>query len=163
MMLVRWLLAKDPTQHLTEEQVRKSLYNIRKRKYIDIVPVKSSGSDDAEFKLELTNKGRDILKTAHLKDLSIEVPQSWDGKWRFIIFDIPEKYRYARDVLRDKLKKLNFFQVQQSAWVHPYECEKEIEFLMEYFGVTQNVLNFATPIKNDGLLKKYFNKKGFDL
>ena len=90
MMLVRWLLAKDPTQHLTEEQVRKSLYNIRKRKYIDIVPVKSSGSDDAEFKLELTNKGRDILKTAHLKDLSIEVPQSWDGKRRIIIFDLPE-------------------------------------------------------------------------
>lgn len=162
MMLVRWIISKSPSKQLTEEQVRKSLHNIKKRKYIKIVPA-SSKKGETNFNIELTNKGKEILKSDRFRDLSISRPETWDGKWRFVIFDVPEKYRRDRDILRDKLKKLNFFQIQKSVWVHPYDCEKEIELLTEYFGVTQHVLSFATSIKRDDLLKEYFEKQGFGL
>ena len=44
----------------------------------------------------------------------------WDGYWRMIIFDVPEKKRRYRDYLRQMLKTLGFKELQKSTWVTPY-------------------------------------------
>lgn len=43
----------------------------------------------------------------------------WDNKWRILIFDIEEKSRIIRDLLRKKLKELGFAQWQESVYVTP--------------------------------------------
>ena len=48
-------------------------------------------------------------------------------------FDIPEKIQKAREALRLKLKELGFKELQKSVLVFPYECEDEINFIMEIF------------------------------
>ena len=48
-------------------------------------------------------------------------------------FDIPEKFKKAREALRLKLKELGFKELQKSVLVFPYECEDEINFIMEIF------------------------------
>ena len=50
-----------------------------------------------------------------------------DGVWKLVIFDIPEKHKYVRTVLRAKLKQLHFKKWQNSIWVSPYEMDEEIE------------------------------------
>ena len=50
-----------------------------------------------------------------------------DGIWKLVIFDIPEKQKYVRVVLRAKLKALHFKKWQNSIWVSPYKLEEEIE------------------------------------
>ena len=50
-----------------------------------------------------------------------------------MIFDIPEKFKKAREALRLKLKELGFKELQKSVLVFPYECEDEINFIMEIF------------------------------
>ncbi len=45
----------------------------------------------------------------------------WDGKWRFVFFDIAEVSRTQRDNLRAKLKELGFGMVQRSVWVTPHD------------------------------------------
>ena len=50
-----------------------------------------------------------------------------DGIWKLVIFDIPEKQKYVRVVLRSKLKALHFKKWQNSIWISPYKLDEEIE------------------------------------
>jgi CRISPR/Cas system-associated endoribonuclease Cas2 len=50
-----------------------------------------------------------------------------DGVWKLVIFDIPEKQKYVRVVLRAKLKALHFKKWQNSIWVSPFALDSEIE------------------------------------
>ncbi len=45
----------------------------------------------------------------------------WDGKWRIVLFDVPESKRPVRDYLRGVLKRLGFREFQRSMWVWPYK------------------------------------------
>lgn len=57
----------------------------------------------------------------------------WDGKWRLIIYDIPEKFKFKRERLRSVLKMLGFGKIQKSSWACAYDhsallydiCKKE--------------------------------------
>ncbi len=50
-----------------------------------------------------------------------------DGVWKLVIFDIPEKQKYVRAVLRAKLKTLHFKKWQNSIWASPFALDEEIE------------------------------------
>ena len=76
------------------------------------------------------------------------------------VFDIPEKLRTMRDALRDKLKRLGFFQFQKSVWIYPFECEEEMDYICEFFGAKHFTLMFTGKIHNDHLLRKYFIGEG---
>jgi CRISPR-associated endonuclease Cas2 len=52
-----------------------------------------------------------------------------------VIFDIPEKKKRAREALRNKLKDLGFKELQKSVFIHPYECEDEIDFITKVFEI----------------------------
>jgi len=74
-----------------------------------------------------------------------------------IVFDIPENNRIGRDALRGRMNSLGFYQLQKSVWAFPYNCEKEIELLVELFDIFPYV-NFleVKKVKNDSALKKHF-------
>lgn len=50
-----------------------------------------------------------------------------DGVWKMVIFDIPEKHKKVRAVLRAKLRQLHFQKWQNSIWISPYALDAEIE------------------------------------
>ncbi len=56
------------------------------------------------------------------------IKKPWDGKWRFVIFDIPQKEVNFRNIIRRRLKELDFRQLQRSVWFSPLpltqSCEK---------------------------------------
>lgn len=80
-----------------------------------------------------------------------------DGKWRIVVFDIPEKKRHGRDALREKLCELGFYELQKSVLVFPYPCQDELDFLIEYFGLRRYVrVGILETIDNELHLKKYF-------
>jgi len=62
-----------------------------------------------------------------------------DGKFRILVFDIPEKYRYKRDIFRRHIKLLGFQQHQQSVWVSQYDCEKWMQKIINYHEVDNYV------------------------
>ncbi len=71
-----------------------------------------------ELLLTITADGERILQRAR--------PER-DGVWKLVIFDIPEKQKYVRTVLRAKLKSLHFKKWQNSIWVSPYALDEEVE------------------------------------
>ena len=112
---------------------------------------------DGKFSIELTEKGKRVLKEIDISELKNKKPSQWDGLWRIVIFDIPEGKKYGRSALRDKMKEVGFYQLQKSVWVFPYECEKEVDLLVEVFDINSfvNIIT-AKKIKDDEKLKKYF-------
>ena len=70
-----------------------------------------------------------------LDDIKIKKPKKWDKQWRIVIFDIPNKFKKAREAIRKKLKELGFIKLQESVFVFPYECENEINFIVEVFQI----------------------------
>ncbi|MEK7104321.1 MAG: hypothetical protein AAB842_02890 [Patescibacteria group bacterium] len=112
---------------------------------------------DGKFSVEMTEKGKRVLKEIDISELKNKKPARWDGLWRIVIFDIPENKKYGRKALRNKMKEVGFYQLQKSVWVFPYKCEKEVGLLVEVFDINSFVnLITASKIKDDEKLKKYF-------
>lgn len=71
----------------------------------------------------LTKQGEREAFFAHLDAQTVlykPKKREWDGQWRMIIFDVPEKKRKYRDYLRQMLKTLGFKELQKSTWVTPH-------------------------------------------
>lgn len=67
-----------------------------------------------------------------------------DGKWIMLIFDIPEKYRKSRDLLRSILHNLGYKMLQQSVWVTPYDVLDTTEKLLLMHSLEKYVKIFLT-------------------
>ena len=86
-----------------------------------------------------------------------EKPKRWDGKWRVLIFDIPERKRNIRDYIRSTLVTLGFYHLQDSVWVCPYDREDFIAMLKVDLQIGKDVLYvIADRIEHDMPIRKYF-------
>lgn len=94
---------------------------------------------DGSITLVLSEKGREYALTYELDSLTIPKPRQWDRKWRIIIFDIPEEDKKIRETLRFHLRHLGFKELQKSVFIYPYPCDKEVDFIIEFFGIRRHV------------------------
>lgn len=93
--------------------------------------VKQKHNKDGTWTLVLADQGKKLALRYNLATLKILKPTQWDGKWRVVTYDIPEKLRNLRiDVLRT-IQSLGFVELQHSVFVHPFECRNEIDFSIE--------------------------------
>ena len=85
-------------------------------------------------------------------------PKVWDKKWRIALYDVPTGERLKRDAIRAALQRIGFFQLQKSVWVYPFDCGKEIHFLISFFELTPKEFRLVTTgsIGDDALLRKRF-------
>ena len=150
----QWRLIKDISDEwkkINKGDLHKEICNLYKSKL-----VKRTSNADGTYTFVITDKGKLKALTYNFEEMAID-KKSWDGKWRFLIFDIPEKFRRGRDALRQKIKKLGFYELQKSVFVVPYECTGEIEFIVEFFGISEYVRHGTMDfIDNDIYLKKFF-------
>lgn len=54
-------------------------------------------------------------------DLDQEWGREWDGKWRMVLFDLPETLRWLRLRIRRMLKDAHFGNLQNSVWITPWD------------------------------------------
>lgn len=116
---------------------------------------------DGSFKLVLTPNGRKQAAALNIfgNSISFKKPGRWDGRWRIVMFDIPEKDRAFRDILRAHLYQLEFYKLQQSVFVSPHPYEKAILNLVAVYAAESHVrVITATMIDNEARLKKHFFK-----
>ena len=125
----------------------------RRRLYDQIYHLENFGYVN---KKGFTKKG--VLRLLKAKvNQQTEKNKRWDGRWRIIIFDIPEKRRVARDNLRMVLKNLGFIKLQNSVWISPDNYFNLLqETVREYKIAPYVILIEARRVSNDLLLKRKF-------
>jgi len=150
----QWRILKEVAQawkEINEKKLRKEIKELYRSKLVT-----KKENPDGSYAVVLTEKGKLRVLTYHFKKMRIE-NKKWDGKWRMVVFDIPEKKRKGRDALRGELKKIGFYELQKSVFVFPYECQDEIDFVIEFFDLRKYVrFGILKSIDNELHLKKIF-------
>lgn len=133
------------------EKFRRTLRHAKDYGYVGVK------EKNGEITLTLSEAGHEKALKYSLEDIHIETPPSWDKKWRLVLFDIPEDQRLARHVFKDKLDEMGFALIQKSAYVHPYPCHNEIEFIRSLYEIKQYVkLLIIEKIEDEDELRKRF-------
>jgi hypothetical protein len=142
------------SQYYSEKQMRSAAQNLRRRGYIE------TSFEQYKPRIRLTKKGEEYFQKMLFEESRLSSQAEWDGKWRFVLFDIPVNYTKAREALRWRLRALGFFQYQKSVWVYPYPCKDEILFVADHYRIGRFVeILDATGLSDDTALKKHFELK----
>ncbi len=109
----------------------------------------------------ITDVGREKLAFELEKNkLDLSKKRRWNGRWRVVIFDIPERRRKVRDRLRVLMRELGFMRLQDSVWVFPYDCEEFVALLKAELKIGAAVLYMVVEeIENDKHLREHFGLK----
>ncbi|MBP9686253.1 MAG: CRISPR-associated endonuclease Cas2 [Candidatus Doudnabacteria bacterium] len=105
--------------------------------------------------LRLTKAGKIEALLRHLQTISTQ--QKWDGKWRLIMFDIPEGARSVRHHMRQTLKAFGYVCLQASIYAHPYPLSSAAIELLKESGLTRYIRIARAEFEDDADLRKHFH------
>lgn len=134
-------------------KIKRVLKNLENKEIIDLQ------EKDGKIYVKLKGAFTPVILKYSLQPL-LELKKKkkkWDGKWFLVFFDIPEEQRNKRAYLRNFLKEIGFYPYQQSVYIFPYECEKEIALIKKIVeGAKYISYVIAEKIENEKSLKTYF-------
>ena len=140
-------------KQIDKDGLRQSIKNLYRAKLVN-----AKRNKNGSYTLTISRKGDETALTYKIDNIAIPGMKKWDGKWRIVMSDIPEKYRRARNAMRRVLKRLGFFEYQKSVFVHPFECQDEIDFVIEFFRLRPWVrIAIADNLDNELHLKNHFD------
>lgn len=93
------------------DSIKRALYQLKKKGLI-----KTVGWGDKVTR-QITKQGRKRLEAIVP---SYDEKRTWDGKLYLVTYDIPERQRDDRDLLRRYLRKIGCGMFQASVWLTPY-------------------------------------------
>lgn len=117
-------------QAINQRTLHESIKQLYQSKMIDY-----KENNDDTITLILSDEGKKRALRYNLDKLEIKKSARWDGLWRMVIFDIPEHLKQGRNALAAKLKQLGFYPLQKSVFIYPYECQNEVDFILEIFNL----------------------------
>lgn len=85
--------------------------------------------------IKITDYGKQRAAMTALKFYKFHKMEQWDGKWRLIIFDVPEEAHSRRNFLRAEFQRFGFRTLQRSVMVSPFPCKELYEFICEASGL----------------------------
>lgn len=101
----------------------------------EMIAIRESGNTTS---IEITDKGKRRLLEYDFENIERKAKKR-DGKWRLIIFDIPEGKKVNREMFRKKLIQLGCIWLQDSVFVSAFPCKQEIDFLCHYLEISDYV------------------------
>lgn len=118
-------------REVPKSSLARALKRLREKGFVE----KTTNKDESKIILRLTEIGREFLLLSKSED---EI--KWDGKWRIVVFDIPEKRRTVRNILRSRLKLWGFTPWQQSVWASKKNITYKLRQLINELGIEDWVL-----------------------
>jgi DNA-binding transcriptional regulator PaaX len=107
-------------------------------------------------RLSISVSGKELFKKAVQIRLTAE-EKTWDGKWRVLIFDIPQSLAPLRAELRGILKKAGFQMLQQSVWIFPHDCKVLSDLIKQDARLKKRVLyGVFESIEGDVHMRRVF-------
>ena len=153
---VQWKIIKNLPKvwkYIDRNVLRRLIKEFKQDRLIDF-----EEKSDGTIRVVLTEKGERRALRFDPERIFIKKPLRWDGKWRMIIFDIPEKKRVFRTAVRARLVQFGFFRLQDSVWVFPYDCEEIIAMLKTELSIGRELLYIvADAVEGDEVIRSHFS------
>ena len=149
----RFIILNDilnDVHNFTRKQLRTAVYELKRQKLIE----KKNYEDS--ILVSLSEKG--MLRAISYKFRRLnDKKENWDGKWRMVAFDIPNSYEKGRKALNYRLKTGGFYELQESVFLYPYDCQKEISAFIKLFKLEKYVrFGLLDFIDNQDKVKFHF-------
>lgn len=125
---------KKYRQEKGAREFSKLIYYLKRKGYIRIENLKNKKA------ILLTKDG--ISKALRASFKIEKGKKRRDGRWVMIIFDIPQKNKKSRELLRSILLDLGYKMFQQSVWVSPYDISAKTEKLIQMYSLDKYVRIF---------------------
>lgn len=132
--LWRPLLGLERSKKLKKKTISSTLWRLKQQRLVacDGLRAKSSWS--------LTTAGKKHIQDSVSK---MTMARKSDGITRLVIFDIPEKQRRKRDIIRGELIGCGFRQLQKSVWIGNLPLEESFITLIDDLSLTKHVHIFS--------------------
>jgi len=105
----------------------------------------------------LSTKGEIELARGKFDRYQFPELKKWDKKWRVICFDIPEKRKYVRHIIQQKLKEIGCYRLQDSVFVTPQPCGEILKLIQQGFFLQKHVRGMVvTQIDDEEAVLRYF-------
>lgn len=155
----KWSKILKTNPRKTHNQLVKNFQYLRAKRYVHV-----GTSSLGEMVISLTTKGWQRYNKLQFDKMRVPKPLVWDKSWWCVAADIPTKqHRIGADLLRYKLKTMNFYALQRTMWFYPYNPSKEINTITKAY----NIGHFVTVMKvtqlereDEKRLRHYFLKHG---
>jgi len=123
------ILFKD--KQVDKRKIKDAFYYLKNQGLITGQLIGGTDGTNAQLHIRLTAIGKKEAAKYRLVNLKINSSQTWDKKWRLIIFNSVKKEK----AFFTKLKDLGFHPLQKNVWLIPFACTKEIKALREFFNL----------------------------
>lgn len=134
-----------------EQSVRAAISRMYKQGWVDS---RKEGNKSYYF---LTERGIDRMDEAAKRIFKLN-PEKWDGKWRMLIYSIPEEKRNIRDELRKELMWSGFGSIANSSFISPNDLTKQVYLLIDKYDIKEYVhyfiAEYKAPRENQTLVKE---------
>lgn len=148
------LLSKTGLLPKRRQQVNTAFNKLLKNGYIRLDTQKGRSF------VRLTQKGERFAALMGEGKLVPKKPKHWDKRWRLLMFDIPERRRRTRTLVRQTLMTMGFYRLQDSVWVYPYDCEELIMLLKADLKIGKDLLYIiADKVEQDVAIRAHFGLK----
>lgn len=132
---------KNPIFKKYQREIKKKQFSdfiswLKKKNYIKAKRLQGIES------IILTKEGINRAIRARFKVEVKNLNKRKDGNWIMIIFDIPQKSKKSRTLLRSILKNLGYKMFQQSVWITPYDVSEKTEDLLQFYALDKFVRIF---------------------
>jgi len=136
-----------------EKKIKKSLESLERKEIVDL----EEKGDEVFVRLKDKNNST-IIKYSIKALLDFKKKEkNWNGKWFLVFFDVPEIQRNKRNYLRKYLVDIGFYRYQQSIYIFPYQCEKEIMLIKKIVEGTKYMKYIiADKIEDERIMKTFF-------
>ncbi len=150
--LIKWRKNWDKINKI---RLYEAIDRLNKKRLIELV------EKNNKLYIKITENGKKLIKSFDYDNLGLPKSETWDKKWRMVIFDIPDKKKKERQSFSKKLKDIGFYPIQESVFIYPYDCRDEIDFICEFLlvGHYVNYCLIESLDKREGDLRKIFNLK----
>ncbi len=119
----------------SRRQFSRFISYLKKKGYIKVKNLRQTNG------IIITKKGMEkvLMVSAHPE----KAGKRKDGKWLMVMYDVPEKMRALRNLLRSILQNLRYRKFQHSVWVTPYNVLEATEKILAMHSLDEYVKIFV--------------------
>jgi len=135
-----------------QRRIKETLWRMERNKLVSLPKKDSMG------RVSLLPKGKLLIEKIQARTYRIPKQFIWDGKWRIVMFDIPEEKKKIRNRLRRLLESAGLVRLHDSVWVHPYPCDELVTLVKAHLKNTRGELHYFVGelIASDKFLRDAF-------